>query len=568
MLKRIFSISFIIILFVLSLIFLVPKDKIYRVQEIISPDKIVLDSGRLFELKEFETFDPAFSSRNEKLAKKIGITEEEAFVLGNISGLWAENLIKGRRVFLSGDDLIFYKYSYKTKFLYSGFCLYNSKPYNQEAFDMRMKEIRRGNYRVLDLDTDKVYKPEDKEVRYLKNYIVLRYSHIPKSLRRKVLNPTVLRSPDLRFDNGNIEIYFSDLTVKLKPDRNCSSDICREILSNINNAQNTIDIAIYGYSTVPSIEKALQDAIKRGVKIRLVYDVDSKGGNIYENTDTITRIIPDNTCDKNSQESASIMHNKFYIFDNKILITGSSNLSHTDMSGFNTNSIVVIKSPEACDIYKKEFKQMYSGKFHTSKTDNGNKSLNISGTKLRFYFSPQDKTLKNAIIPLIESAQRYIYIPTFLITDKKVTEALMQAKTRGVDIKIIIDALNASGKYSKHNVLRNAGIPVKTENYAGKMHSKSMIIDDRYTVIGSMNFSYSGENRNDENLVVIENSEISKFYKEFFLYQWNKIDNKWLKYNARAEGRDSIGSCLDGIDNNYDGLTDMEDSACKTIRGW
>ena len=93
-----------------------------------------------------------------------------------------------------------------------------------------------------------------------------------------------------------------------------------------------------------------------------------------------------------------------------------------------------------------------------------------------------------------------------------------------------------------------------------------MIVDDKYTVIGSMNFSYSGENKNDENMVIIENREIAGFYKKFFLYQWNRIDNKWLKYNARSEGKDSIGSCTDGIDNNYDGLTDMEDSACKTIR--
>ena len=33
--------------------------------------------------------------------------------------------------------------------------------------------------------------------------------------------------------------------------------------------------------------------------------------------------------------------------------------------------------------------------------------------------------------------------------------------------------------------------------------------------------------------------------------------------NVRAEGKDSIGSCQDGLDNNYDGLIDMNDPACK-----
>ena len=563
MLKKILSISFIIVLFIFSSIFLVPKDKEYKVVKVNTPDSFVLNTGDVFSYKDYTSFDSDFTPRNREIASSLSMSEEEAFVLGNLGKYWAENLMNGRNVLIKNNDLIYYKYSYLTKFLYSGFCLYNSKPYNQEAFEKRLNSVRKGNYQVLDLDTDTYYKLADPKVRELKNYIVLRRSHIPKTLRNKKFIPVInIPSPKLKFDEGDIKIYFSDLTKKLKPDRNCGSDICKEILSNINNAQKTIDIAIYGYSTVPEIERALESALKRGVKIRLVYDTDSKGGNIYENTFALTKLLSDNSNDLISPEPNAIMHNKFYIFDDKILITGSSNLSHTDMSGFNTNSIVVINSPAAAHIYKQEFEQMYGGKFHTAKNSVGANSVNLSGTDLKIYFSPQDKALKNAVIPLINKAQKYIYIPTFLITDTKTTEALIRAKSRGVDIKIIVDALNASAKYSKHHLLRNAGILVKTENYAGKMHSKSMIVDDKYTIIGSMNFSYSGENKNDENLIVIENPEITKFYKEFFLYQWNKMDNKWLKYNVRAEGLDSIGSCFDDIDNNYDGLTDMEDPAC------
>jgi phosphatidylserine/phosphatidylglycerophosphate/cardiolipin synthase-like enzyme len=78
-----------------------------------------------------------------------------------------------------------------------------------------------------------------------------------------------------------------------------------------------------------------------------------------------------------------------------------------------------------------------------------------------------------------------------------------------------------------------------------------------------MNFSNSGENKNDENLIIIENKEIAKLYKNFFLYQWNKIDDKYLEIDIRAEGPESIGSCFDGLDNNYDGFIDSEDEACK-----
>ena len=221
------------------------------------------------------------------------------------------------------------------------------------------------------------------------------------------------------------------------------------------------------------------------------------------------------------------------------------------MSEYNSNIIVAIDSIDLANIYKKEFNQMYNGKFHNDKISYENKIVTLSNTEIQAYFSPQDKGIEKSIIHLINSAKEYIYIPTFVLTHNKVMESLISAKNRGVEVKIIMDSLSTSTKHSKINQLRESGIAIKTENYAGKMHSKSMFIDDKYSIIGSMNFSNSGENKNDENFLVIKNGQIAKAGKDFFLYQWKKIDNKWLKQNPKAESIDSIGSCFDGIDNDY-----------------
>lgn len=560
MLKKSLSIVFIVLMFVLCALFLIPHDKTYKVDDVISPVSFVLN-GKVFVFKDVTTFDSAYTLKNSELAKQLKITEDEAYILGHLGKYWASNLMKGRDVYIkNGEDLIYLKYSYYQKFLYSGFCIKDSKPYFQEGFDKKLKEIRRAKYQVLDLETERVYQINDKEVSKLKNYILIRKSHLSK--KSVVLSPSIA-SPEQIFEKGKIKVFFADSTTKLKPDRNCSSSICREILTNINNSRKSVDMAIYGYSRVPVIEKALSEAMKRGVKIRLVYDLDSTGRNIYPNTDIIVKLLSDNVSDKISSEAGNIMHNKFYIFDDKTLITGSANLSHTDMSGFNSNSIVVIESEEAAKIYKTEFEQMYAGNFHNAKVSQPRKEINLDGSSLRIYFSPQDRSITNAVLPLIKNAKNYIYMPTFMVTEPRVMNELINAKNRGVDVKLIVDALNASNKVSKHQLLRNSGVLVKTENYAGKMHSKSIIIDDEYTIIGSMNFSKRGETKNDENLIVIKDRAIAKFYKEFFLYQWQKIDDKWLKYNARAEGKDSIGSCEDGLDNNYDGLTDKNDPACR-----
>lgn len=563
--KKTLSITFIISLFAVYLLFTGFESKDIPVENVISATEIQLQNSDTVKISELKFFDPYFSSRNKILAKKLNITEEEAFIIGNLTQYWAENLLAGRKVKPLENDLIYRNFSYKSRFENSSFCLRNDKPTNPTAFQRQLKSIRRAKYVIFDLDKNIYYDLTEENAKKTNNFLVMRKSHVKKIMPatfKTMPQSNHIKSyprPAFNFTYGNIKILVSDSTTKLKPDRQCHFDICKEILRGINSAQNSIDIAIYGYSSTPAIENALKSAKDRGVKIRLVYDADSKGGNIYPDTNLFAELIPNNRSDFHSKEVSATMHNKFYIFDDKYVITGSANLSHTDMSGFNSNAIIAINSPNVAKIYKQEFNQMYEGKFHSYKLSFQKESI----PNMKIYFSPQDKTITYGILPLINSAQHYIYIPAFIITEKRVVTALIEAKNRGVDIKIIVDALNASNKYSKHNELRNAGIPVKAENYAGKMHSKTMIIDDEYLVIGSMNFSKNGELKNDENTIILKNPKAAKFYRDFFLYQWNRIPNRWLKFVPRAESLDSIGSCSDGIDNNYDGLIDSTDAACE-----
>ena len=543
---------------------LLPKDKEFCVKNVISPTEIQLDNDEILKFDDIQTFDASYSPKNKELAIKLGITEDEAFIIGNLAKYWSQNLLSGRDVLVENGDLIYYKYSYQKKLENSAFGIRNNEPCRKSAFDKLLKSVRHTKYGIF--AGDKFY-PISKEFAQ-GDFIVIRKSHyyklFPKAFVKKTKGTKKTKFEKSKiyfkpFSNGNIKIIVSDLTTKLKPDRNCSSDICKEILTNINNTKSSIDMAIYGYSSTPAIEKAIKDAQNRGVKIRLIYDVDAKNQNIYPDTFKFVSLIANSKSDGGLKDSNATMHNKFYIFDNKIVITGSANLSHTDMSGFNSNNIIVINSVDVAKIYKTEFEQMFNGNFHSAKIPTANNKAN----GMQIYFSPQDKSISSAVLPIIENAKDYIYIPIFVITENRTVEALIKAKQRGVDVRLISDALNASSKYSKIKVLRANGIPVKIENYAGKMHSKTMIADDKYSVIGSMNFSKSGETKNDENTIVLENAEAAKYLKRFFLYQWDRIPDKWLTGYPRAEGWESIGSCSDGIDNDYDGLTDAMDNGCQ-----
>ena len=47
-----------------------------------------------------------------------------------------------------------------------------------------------------------------------------------------------------------------------------------------------------------------------------------------------------------------------------------------------------------------------------------------------------------------------------------------------------------------------------------------------------------------------------------FNYLWKMIPDKYLKFNPKAESPDSIGSCFDGVDNNFNGKIDKDEPFC------
>ena len=80
-----------------------------------------------------------------------------------------------------------------------------------------------------------------------------------------------------------------------------------------------------------------------------------------------------------------------------------------------------------------------------------------------------------------------IYVSMFYLTNYWITNALVEANNRGVEIKIIVDETLKKEPKSQIDELEKAGISIKTENCRGKMHQKSMVVDDFITVIASTN---------------------------------------------------------------------------------
>ena len=108
----------------------------------------------------------------------------------------------------------------------------------------------------------------------------------------------------------------------------------------------------------------------------------------------------------------------------------------------------------------------------------------------------------------------------YSFTLDRLSEALIEAKNRGVDVKVVIEAENAFSKGSEYRKLLEAGVDVKLDENPSLMHHKVMIVDGEIVVTGSYNWSWSAENRNDENLVILDDPRTASLYEAEFRRVW------------------------------------------------
>lgn len=265
-----------------------------------------------------------------------------------------------------------------------------------------------------------------------------------------------------------------------------------------------------------------------------------------------------------AQAYNKIMHHKFFVVDGRWLWTGSTNVSDTCSGGYNANLALVLDSPSVAAWYTQEFETMWvDGKHHQQKPKSeGSRKTKIGEAEVEVFFSPQDRVIERHVRPLIQGASKRIDVAVFFLTHKLITKDLIDAKLRGVEVRVIMDATGASNGYTKHELLRAVGIPVKVENWGGKLHMKSALIDGETLVVGSMNWTSAGEWDNDENTLIIRDAKLAGEYERFFEGMWTVLPDKWVSANPDPESRESGNSCADGFDNDHDHLADDEDPGC------
>lgn len=157
--------------------------------------------------------------------------------------------------------------------------------------------------------------------------------------KQKILQETNEAIPSPTISNKKwMQIYFT-------PGLDCENNIIKEI----NNARK-IDIAVYSI-TNQNIVDAIINAKKRGAKIKVITDrLQSKGKH------SLIEEIKDAGIPVVINSGHKIMHNKFAIFDDKSIVTGSYNWTN-NASNSNAENCIFFNQPDK--EYSEHFKYLW-----------------------------------------------------------------------------------------------------------------------------------------------------------------------------------------------------------------
>ncbi|MFH1470790.1 MAG: phospholipase D-like domain-containing protein, partial [Candidatus Micrarchaeota archaeon] len=134
--------------------------------------------------------------------------------------------------------------------------------------------------------------------------------------------------------------------------------------------------------------------------------------------------------------------------------------------------------------------------------------------RIETVFSPDSES---EIISIIRSANKSIDVEMYLFSYGGLVDELIDAKTRGVAVRVILEPRLSGDNANLATMerLRDGGIPAKWATLDYKLtHTKAVIIDGKKVLVGSTNWSTSALTRNREYSVLIEDENVAR---EFLL---------------------------------------------------
>ncbi len=164
---------------------------------------------------------------------------------------------------------------------------------------------------------------------------------------------------------------------------------------------------------------------------------------------------------------------------------------------------------------------------NASALEAGSKPLPATGT-VQIAFTPEEDAT-GLIVKALREATKTVRVLAYSFTSNEISFALIEAKRRGLDVQIVADAEQIRRlEHNKIGLMHQAGVRVWIDEQHQSAHNKVMVIDGDTIVTGSMNFTYSGQFKNAENVLILRGN---KALADAYSANWQRHHNHATPYH-------------------------------------
>ena len=277
-------------------------------------------------------------------------------------------------------------------------------------------------------------------------------------------------------------------------------DIEDHLLATLAGATSQVRIAVYNMR-LDSVVDVLAALVAGGVDVEVLLDYDVQQLAFNDMDDKLVAAgVPVTLVDNDATAFAS-MHVKWAVIDQTTVVTGSANWTSTAFSA-NDEVLLTVTDPALAARYLTEWDELKAGGEQTP-------SAPYAGEPLQALMGPDDD-LAGTVVSAIAGAQSRVLVAMFEFKHPALLQALADAKATGVAVACVMSQFNADPVDVA--LLENAGVTVLLADPAAAfvdMHLKMAVIDGQTVLAGSFNWTQTGANDSDENLVVIESAGLA-----------------------------------------------------------
>ena len=357
---------------------------------------------------------------------------------------------------------------------------------------------------------------------------------------------------------------------KILPEYNKVID---DIVAEINKSKKLVHLEYFILAldeTTQPIFDAMEAAVKRGVKVRVLFD--GMGYKAYPRRGEMKKLLTDIGVEwhvilpptlrlKNYNRIDLRNHRKILVIDNQVAYIGSQNLIdrtyHRKDDIYYDELVVKMTGPIVI-----QCAAVFAGDWYQET----NELLKITNNPKRPVLPAKTGEVIAQLLPsgsgyetqnnarvfaaLIHSAKEKIVITNpYFVPDEPILDAITSAAIRGVDVTIINSEsmdqwMVGHAERSYYSELMSAGIKIYLHKSPVLLHSKHITIDDDIAVIGSSNMDSRSFELNLECIVVAYSKSVVKD-----LQKVQKLDlSKSKKVNPKTwEQRTTMAKFLDSV---------------------